>query len=524
MKLPKEYYPTPENLAWDMVKKIDWEKSNGCILEPSAGTGELCEVYQKFLKMKYYHREENYDIDCIEKSPELRSILVGKGYRVVHDDFLTFKTLKKYGVIIMNPPFSEGDKHLLKAIEMQKSGGQIICLLNAETLKNQCTNARKALGNLLQEYGAEIEYRKEAFKNADRRTAVEVALVYVSIPYTQKSDIFENLKKSHSISEQNEDLEGIGYLAKGDIIDSLVDQFYLESEAGTQLIKEFNALSPQMLNSFTNGYPILNLQVGNHPASINGFLKAVRYKYWEAFLQSDKILKLCTEELQKEYLGRLRELKNYDFTKPNIIQVMSDMNRHMLQSIDNTILRLFEEFSYTYSMEKQGNIHYYNGWKTNKAYIVQKKVILLLNAWSEWFHRFDYNYDVVRKLLDIEKVFNYLDDGTTDGPDLTDTLRKCQEEQATKDIKLKYFTATFYKKGTCHLTFTNERLLKKFNIFGSQKKGWLPPAYGKKKYSDLSKEEKAVVDDFEGKASYSETFQNLEYYLNPTGSLLMLGA
>ena len=319
-------------------------------------------------------------------------------------------------------------------------------------------------------------------------------------------------------------MEDIGHLAKGDIVDSLVDQFYFEAEAGIQLIKEFNALSPQMLNSFTDGYPILKLQVGRDPASINDFLKAVRYKYWEAFLQSDKILKLCTEELQKEYLGRLKELKNYDFTKSNIIQVMSDMNQHMLKSIDNTILRLFEDFSYTYSMEKQGNIHYYNGWKTNKAYIVQKKVIIHLNAYSEWFNKFDYSYETTRRLLDIEKVFNYLDDGTTNGPDLTDTLRKCKEEQINRDIELKYFTATFYKKGTCHLTFTNERLLKKFNIFGSQKKGWLPPAYGKKQYSDLSREEKAVVDNFEGQDSYSETFKNLGYYLNPTGSLLMLGA
>ena len=27
MKLPKEYYPTPENLAWDMVQKIDFKKA-----------------------------------------------------------------------------------------------------------------------------------------------------------------------------------------------------------------------------------------------------------------------------------------------------------------------------------------------------------------------------------------------------------------------------------------------------------------------------------------------------------------
>ncbi len=81
---------------------------------------------------------------------------------------------------------------------------------------------------------------------------------------------------------------------------------------------------------------------------------------------------------------------------------------------------------------------------------------------------------------------------------------------------------TFYKKGTCHITFTNEELLKKFNIFGSQKKGWLPPSYGKKHYSEMDKEEKAVIDEFEGEVSYNKTMCDTEYYLfDATNQLLI---
>lgn len=54
-------------------------------------------------------------VDCIEIDPELRNILKGKNHHVVHDDFLTFHTYKQYDLIVMNPPFSEGDKHLLKS-------------------------------------------------------------------------------------------------------------------------------------------------------------------------------------------------------------------------------------------------------------------------------------------------------------------------------------------------------------------------------------------------------------------------
>ena len=82
---------------------------------------------------------------------------------------------------------------------------------------------------------------------------------------------------------------------------------------------------------------------------------------------------------------------------------------------------------------------------------------------------------------------------------------------------------TFYKKGTCHLEFTNEELLKKLNIFGCQQKGWLPPGYGKKKYQQMEPEERAVVDEFEGKDSYEQTVANANYYIyTPESSLQLL--
>lgn len=55
--------------------------------------------------------------------------------------------------------------------------------------------------------------------------------------------------------------------------------------------------------------------------------------------------------------------------------------------------------------------------------------------------------------------------------------------------------------------------MKKFNIFGARQKGWLPPAYGRKAYQKMNKEERAVVDSFEGEVSYGETCVRPEYYL-----------
>lgn len=45
------------------------------------------------------------------------------------------------------------------------------------------------------------------------------------------------------------------------------------------------------------------------------------------------------------------------------------------------------------------------------------------------------------------------------------------------------------------------------------KRGWLPPSYGKKQYADMSAEEQAVVDSFQGATEYAKVMQNPAYYL-----------
>ena len=56
-------------------------------------------------------------------------------------------------------------------------------------------------------------------------------------------------------------------------------------------------------------------------------------------------------------------------------------------------------------------------------------------------------------------------------------------------------------------------MLKKFNIFGSQRKGWLPKGYAKKKYTEFIEEEQAVIESFEGQESYEQTHSEPQYFL-----------
>lgn len=536
-----DFYPTPEALAEYMVSMADLRRVR-FVLEPSAGKGDLVKALKNKMEYVEYNsytekHGRDVDVDCIEKDGNLRSLLKGAGSRVIHNDFLTFDTLKKYDLILMNPPFSEGDKHLLKALEMMKNGGQIVCLLNAETLKNPYSNSRKELVQKLEQLAAKIEYREGAFTAAERQTTVEVAIIYVDIPAREPvSLILDSLEKAPEagITDFTADKEITFY----ELLKRMVYQFNLEAKVGIKLINEYCHLQPYLMNRLDTSnenyaHPIFELrfdgkeyETGRAVNMINMFLKKTRYKYWYALGSNPEFRNRLTSNLADMYYKKLQELADYDFTLYNIEEINKELQSQMTAAVEDTILALFDELSDKYSWypECQKNIHYYNGWRTNIAHMVNKKVILPLPT-TNYFNEIDVdNYRAANKLNDIEKTMDYLNDGKVGAyMDIYTILGRADRNGETRNIDSKYFTITFYKKGTVHLTFKYPELLKKFNIFGSRKKAWLPPCYGKKHYDEMTQEEKQVVDEFDGSAlKYENTLADKDYYLRGAGNLITI--
>jgi len=83
------------------------------------------------------------------------------GLRVVGMDFLQMKDASQYSAIIMNPPFSAGAQHVLKAWEVLWDG-EIAAIINAETVRNHCDRYRQRLVTLIEECGR-VEFVQEAF-------------------------------------------------------------------------------------------------------------------------------------------------------------------------------------------------------------------------------------------------------------------------------------------------------------------------------------------------------------------------
>lgn len=564
------FYPTPPALAEKMLELIDWDKTF-TILEPSAGKGNIVDAiqqkayYRKF--SRYYGSDKTgVTVDCIELDPDLRAILEYKYggaqvqqiedkirslddcYRktgetqqeltdlrtekhiledtpahVVADDFLTFTTYKRYDAVVMNPPFANGDEHLLHALALQKNGGKVVCLLNAETIRNLCTNRRKTLKAKLDKYEAKIRFIQNAFSTAERETDVEIAMIEVDIPTKDETSfIFEGLKKAQAAKEES---KTANEMVAGDYLEQIVQQFNFEVNGTVRLIREYEAIKPYMLASFDGDEKsaILTLSLAKDAknywqvCAVNDYLRIVRLKYWRALFKNKQFTGALTENLRVKWYNMLESMADYDFTMFNILAFQQRMMSELSQGVSDTILSLFDKLSEEHSWypECKTNIHYYNGWKTNKAHMINLKKVIIPTYGTFSSYSWDQGNlntsTAVHALADIEKVFNYLDNGETTGPDLYDTIKLCGERG--RKIELKYFNATFYKKGTCHIEWRVPALVEKLNIYGSQHKGWLPPSYGKKAYSDMTPEEKTVIDEFQGEDAYSKVMARKDYYL-----------
>lgn len=536
-----DFYPTPSALAGRMFAKVKWGKVRN-VLEPSAGKGDLLEcmarIEPRIWRRSCFGMEKVRErTDVIECDYNLRLILRGKGYRLIADDFLTFTTDKRYDLIVMNPPFSNGDEHLLHAIDLMQHGGQIVCLLNAETIRNPYTQRRHLLLNKLAEYEAKVEFVRDGFKHAQRKTAVEIAIVYIQIPERKSgaSHIFENMKKARGYSF--EPGEATALIGGGDIR-QLIQLHDLEAKCGISLMEEYAALTPYLGRAADDSTePLISIAIGRDlyqtisSEAVNRYLKALRAKYWRLFLDQPEIKEKLTSAMAEDYRSKVEDMANYDFTEHNIMQVSYDISRQLVQGVEESIMELFEKFSvkHSYYPECSNNIHYYSGWKTNKAHKVGMKVIIPIHGCCcdrSWNRDTLDKYNVYKFISDLERAMNFLDKGQTEFRCSIDMAIARANAAESNKAEFTFFTATFYKKGTCHIRFKPEaaHIIDRLNIFAARQRSWLPPTYGQKRYEDMDAEEREVIDGFQGREAYEKVCASPGEYLLDSGTLMALPA
>jgi len=513
----KTFYPTPPDLAARMVAKIDLKNRRTYeikVLEPSAGTGALIEALNEDRHDGFSGSGTFRDISAIETDPDLRATLRGKHVKVIDSDFLAYSGPDKFDLIIANPPFNDGDKHLLKAIEILYRG-QIIFLLNAETIRNPYTNTREALVRKLDELNAEIEYIPGAFIDAERPSGVEVALIDIKVERKVEDDLFAGCDDKAAAPEEG--FEEKHEISTGRKVEEMVAEYNEIVRIGTETIvgyfRNYRKIGQwiglnQEADKYASSGTDLTARMQNH---LNPMLKSVRKTFWRKCLELPEVTKRMTSAKQKEFDYKVEYQSDMDFTENNIRAFILNLIDGYEQTLMEAILDIFDMFSRRHSYDpknvEEKNIHYYNGWKTNKAFKVGKKVIIPLyggytGAFTGWEGRWELDYSVRPTLNDIDKVMNYFD-GMNGYVSMSDEIDYAFRSGQSRGIESTYFTVNCYKKGTIHLTFNDENILRRFNVAACIGKNWLPCDYGQKAYQDLPHDEQAVAESFEGRKSYN---------------------
>lgn len=479
----KDFYPTPRSLFDEL---INGSRLSGRILEPSAGKGDMI----RHIRDKFRNRT-NVKIDAIENDPRLVGALYGEGISVVWDDFLTYETYKEYAHIIMNPPFSNGVDHVLKALELadkQLTFCEIFAILNKETIDNAFSAKRQELLRKLDEYKADVRYVSDAFTQAERRTDVEVALIHVKVEKQGAGKSIYDSIPFFNASRRQQATEEVGavlstYVKPSELQAKMndIERLVLEYETACQLAKDtYEAV--QAKRSFFGYISQVNRRERTSPLlmitpfgkEFNGEdlleeLDRLRRGYWELILDTEDFRKILTNESIQKLNRQLEAAGDMEINLVNIRMLLMALGANQRDILIDSIVSIFEKITKRHMTSYSGNVHYYNGWKTNSSYKINKKIVIPIkySYFDSWDFRDDYhriNHDVRCWINDLVKALQLIN------PDVSgDFTALSAQEFENEWLRFKMFA-----KGTIHVWFKDELLLSKLNYICGSHFGWLP--------------------------------------------------
>lgn len=482
----KNFYPTPDSAISILTQNVEPLRSK--ILEPSAGKGNIVD----FLAKKETWNSNKVDIDVLEIEPELQQILYSKKCNVVGSDFLTYETHTEYDYIIMNPPFDNGAKHLIKAIQLAEKQStlscEIRCILNSETVLNPYSDERKYLMRLIDKHSGSYTIHDELFKDAERSTNVQTAIITIKV--LSKSNnyktIFDSIVnkmetqpiqqnalstilKSHEIEKREKDIylyvdlynEHVTQIKN--IYSSVASLFMYEKDAGS-------IVQDKSEKDYFNFYTGIDKHKFDN---LSETIETVRKTYWKLILNSDEFEQKLTNDARDELQKMLDSSSSIEITIDNIKMLLNALYQNKGEMLKQATLNMFEKLTENHMGDFAKNIHYYNGWKTNNAFKVGKKVIIRdysygkHSSFNEWKGKWDDDYNSAT-FSDLIKALS---------PLTTESLN----QELTHDENGKYendkFIIKCYLKGTTHITFKDQDLLDRFNIICGQESGMLPTDY-----------------------------------------------
>ena len=347
-----DLYPTPENIIAQMT--WDLELNEKTVLEPSAGLGDIAD----------FCAGSGASVLACEIVPELAANLSQK-HKLIAEDFLTVTSdqISHIDYILMNPPFSADEKHILHAWDIAPEGCTIVSLCNYQTLENKRYYSRQQLNGIINDYG-HSENLGDVFSTAERKTNVEIGLVKLFKPKRKSDTEFEG-----SFMEEDEEEQFSG-LQQYNFVRDVVNRY-----VGAVKIFDEQLLSAQRMNDLTGSFfsSSVALSMTSDKAAVTReeYKKDLQKAAWKYIFNKMNMNKFSTQGLKNDINLFVEKQTKIPFTMRNIYHMIQIVIGTQSQRMDKALLEVFDKLTAHY----HDNRYNVEGWKTNSHYLVNEKFI-----------------------------------------------------------------------------------------------------------------------------------------------------
>lgn len=457
----QELYPTPESV----IDQMGIDCYGKVVLEPSAGSGNIVDWLKK---------NGAREVIACEHNEKLRRILSGH-CNIIANDFLTVRSedVSHIQMIVMNPPFSNGAKHILHAWAIAPEGCELIALCNWETVAKDHYAKSRELSSIIADYGESMNMGA-CFVDSERSTNVEIGLVRLFKPVISSNMDMDGFYLTPDGDEpQAAGIMGFNeiravvnsYVAAVKCFDK-VKQVADEMKSYTNVTIIDGQDQPHTLN-FGHGLAFQAVHNQNGITDKATFAKAYQKVCWRYIFDRVGIEKYVTTGVLKKVNNFVEARQNYPFTVRNIGRMFDIIIGTREQNMYDAIVQSVDEFT-RYTDENRYNVE---GWKTNFGHLLGRKFITGWIAENQdggtvsirWHQG---NWD---KILDLTKALCYVTGISFDMiPEIREVpCDRFENGEVNKGSKYNrfdknvwydwgFFQFKLFKKGTGHFKFNNE--------------------------------------------------------------------
>lgn len=356
-----DFYPTPPEVAATMLDPHDLRGK--VVVEPSAGSGNLVQACLE---------RGAAEVLMVEPEPKLRAILAGipADCRLISNDWIavTPDQISHADLVVMNPPFSADEKHILHAWEIAPPGCEIVSLCNWATIDDSRYGFRSSreLRTLIEQYGSS-QNLGSVFQDAERSTDCEIGLVRLRKPGQRPgADEFDGFFLGpDDIEAQGEGI--IPYRRSRDLVNRYIEACKIYDEqlkAGVRLETQVSGIYKGELG--------IQIKMEGCAASRNRFRKELQKSFWESVLAEMLPREMATSQLQSDINNFVEQQTKIPFTERNIFRMLQIISGTTEQRIDRAVEAVFDALT-KHTHENRWNVE---GWKTNEQYLFGQKFIV----------------------------------------------------------------------------------------------------------------------------------------------------